>query len=140
MRLISVTLGLLILSTVVNAHHSTAEYGRIVVHELQGERVNARWSNPHVTFTVRVSDANGEVGDWELSTGAVCALQINNRPLNTIDGLVFVLGEYESGDSRVFQIERRGRLSFVEVLLHEFYLQISHPPRDPLPDNRVSCP
>lgn len=43
---------------------------------------------------------------------------INNRPLTTIDGLASVLEEYESGDSIVLQIERRGRLSYVEVQLH----------------------
>ncbi len=42
---------------------------------------------------------------------------LNNRPLTTIDGLASVLEEYESGDSIVLQIERRGRLSYVEVQL-----------------------
>ena len=42
---------------------------------------------------------------------------INNRPLKTIDGLASVLEEYESGDSIVLQIERSGRLSYVEVQL-----------------------
>ena len=42
---------------------------------------------------------------------------INNRPLKTIDELASILEEYESGDSIVLQIERRGRLSYVEVQL-----------------------
>ena len=42
---------------------------------------------------------------------------INNRPVKTIDGLASVLEEYESGDSIVLQIERSGRLSYVEVQL-----------------------
>ncbi len=42
---------------------------------------------------------------------------INNRPLKTIDGLASVLETYESGDSIILQIERSGRLSYVEVQL-----------------------
>ena len=42
---------------------------------------------------------------------------INNRPVKTINGLASVLEEYGSGDSIVLQIERGGRLSYVEVQL-----------------------
>lgn len=53
------------------AHHSVAAYDRTTLHEIEGTLVDVRWRNPHVTFIVRVSDANGSVEDWELQAGAV---------------------------------------------------------------------
>ena len=66
-----ILVGLLVLPALVAAHHSTAEYDRSAVHELEGELVGVRWRNPHVMFTVRVNRPDGEVEDWELASAAV---------------------------------------------------------------------
>ena len=57
------------------AHHSFADYDRGEVRELEGELVNVRWRNPHVVFTVRAVEPNGEATDWLLETGAFYLLE-----------------------------------------------------------------
>ena len=74
MRLAAI-LGLFMLPAVVPAHHSTAEYDRSVIRELEGVLVGVHWRNPHVRFTVHVSDPNGDTEEWELATGAVYAVE-----------------------------------------------------------------
>ena len=69
------TLLLFMLAGAVHAHHSTAEYDRSLIHELEGVLVGIHWRNPHVMFTVQVSDSNGDTEEWELATGAVYAVE-----------------------------------------------------------------
>jgi hypothetical protein len=59
--------GLLILSATTSAHHSTAEYNRSSLLELEGELVEVRWRNPHVTFKLRAASPGAEVQEWELT-------------------------------------------------------------------------
>ena len=66
--------GLLAFSAPLSAHHSSAEYDRSVVHEIEGELVALHWGNPHVMFTVRVETPDG-VQDWELESGSVYGLE-----------------------------------------------------------------
>lgn len=75
MRNAVVILGTLILCVQGRAHHSFADYDRGEVSELEGELVNVRWRNPHVVFTVRVVEPNGEATDWLLETGAFYLLE-----------------------------------------------------------------
>jgi hypothetical protein len=49
------------------AHHSTAEYDRSGLRELDGDLVEVGWRNPHVTLTLRTTGEAGGVQDWELS-------------------------------------------------------------------------
>ena len=65
------TLVSLVLITPTLAHHSVSAYDRSTLHEIEGTLVGVRWRNPHVAFTVRVSDPSGSVQDWELEAGAV---------------------------------------------------------------------
>lgn len=65
------TLISLALLTPVLAHHSVAEYDRSTLQEIEGALVDVRWRNPHVTFTVRVSEPGGADQHWELQAGAV---------------------------------------------------------------------
>ncbi len=67
--------GSLVLCAQCWAHHSFADYDRGEVRELEGELVDVRWRNPHVNFTVRVADRNGEATDWVLETGAFYLLE-----------------------------------------------------------------
>ena len=65
----------IILCTPAWGHHSFADYDRSVVRELDGELLEVRWRNPHVTFIVRVAEPNGEAMDWELETAALYLLE-----------------------------------------------------------------
>ena len=75
MRIAVAVLGTLVLCTQGWAHHSFADYERGEVRELEGELVDVRWRNPHVVFTVRVVEPNGEATDWQLETGAFYLLE-----------------------------------------------------------------
>ena len=68
-------LGSLVLCAQGWAHHSFADYDRSVAREMEGELVEVRWRNPHVTFTVRVVEPNGESRDWVLETAALYLLE-----------------------------------------------------------------
>jgi hypothetical protein len=75
MRIIVVSVGLLLLSNALSAHHSTNDYDSGAIHELEGKLVKTHWRNPHVIFTVQAEGQNGEVQEWELATGAVYVLE-----------------------------------------------------------------
>jgi Family of unknown function (DUF6152) len=49
------------------AHHSTAEYDRSTLRELEGELTEVRWRNPHVMVKLRIQNAAGAAEDWELA-------------------------------------------------------------------------
>ena len=68
--LLSILISLVLIKTAL-AHHSVAAYDRSTLHEIEGTLVGVRWRNPHVAFTVRVSDPSGAAQDWELQAGAV---------------------------------------------------------------------
>ena len=74
MKIAIAILGSLVICAQGWAHHSFADYDRNEVRELEGELLQVRWRNPHVTFAVRVVEPNGEAMDWELETGAVYLL------------------------------------------------------------------
>ncbi len=74
MRLTTVCFALTAVPVFVNAHHSNAEYDRNAIQEIEGELTEVRWRNPHVRFTVRAPDADGQLQDWELETSTVYVL------------------------------------------------------------------
>lgn len=75
MKIAIAILGTLVLCIQGWAHHSFADYERGEARELEGELVGVRWRNPHVVFTVRVVEPNGEAMDWQLETGAFYLLE-----------------------------------------------------------------
>jgi hypothetical protein len=52
------------------AHHSFAMYDTTSVIEIEGELAEVRWRNPHVRFTLNVTDDAGAVTAWELETSS----------------------------------------------------------------------
>ena len=50
-----------------SAHHSTAEYDRSALRELEGELIEVRWRNPHFVLKLRAEGTGGEAQDWELT-------------------------------------------------------------------------
>lgn len=68
-------LTLLLLSRAAVAHHSTAEYDRSALRELDGELVEVHWRNPHVTVKLRAVNEAGGVEDWELGGLPIALLE-----------------------------------------------------------------
>lgn len=62
------------LPLVANAHHSFGLYSDDVT-EIQGELVDVSWRNPHVRFTVRLTDSVGQEETWTLEGAAGYILQ-----------------------------------------------------------------
>ena len=75
MKLATFILALAVVPMVVRAHHSSAEYDRSAIHEIEGELVAVRWRNPHVMFTLRTVGPNGQAQDWELESSAVYVVE-----------------------------------------------------------------
>jgi len=50
-----------------SAHHSTAEYDRSALRELEGELTEVRWRNPHVMVRLRTDGTARAAQDWELA-------------------------------------------------------------------------
>jgi len=60
-----VILTLLVLGVGAQAHHSRSHYADDVV-EIEGDLVDVHWVNPHVGFTLDVTNENGEVERWRI--------------------------------------------------------------------------
>lgn len=119
MRSVVAMLGLLVLPAAVCAHHSTADYDTSTVLELEGELVETRWGNPHVVFTLRVRDQNGEFQDWELASEAVYVLERTGLDQSTfpIDERVRVAGWRSNSRPLAFYITNMLLSSGAEVVL-----------------------
>lgn len=52
------------------AHHSFAKFDLRRSIELEGELVEVRWQNPHVTFKLRGTGPDGQVQTWQLETNS----------------------------------------------------------------------
>jgi hypothetical protein len=74
----------LVLATPVYAHHSQAEFGGNQLEEMQGEIIGAYWRNPHVNFTLKTLDQNGNEEIWEMEAGAWNALSRRGVPKDAV--------------------------------------------------------
>jgi hypothetical protein len=68
----AMAIGLLVLPTVVSAHHSTSEYDQTVKVEIEGEVIKKFWKNPHVIFHVATMQGGEEVV-WIIEGSSVSA-------------------------------------------------------------------
>ena len=75
-------IGLLALSCSAFGHHSQAEFDDDAVLELQGEIVAAYWRNPHVNFTLRTVDDDGNEELWEMEAASWNTLARKGVPEN----------------------------------------------------------
>ncbi len=64
----------LMLPPPASAHHSTAFYGKETV-ELEGELVDIKWRNPHVTWKLKVINEAGEEELWDLEGASTYPLK-----------------------------------------------------------------
>jgi len=88
---VSIRVGLCLLTALVtsvaNAHHSSAPYDFGTVAELEGEIVAISWSNPHVRLTLKVE---GSTEGWELvaqDVNSLVRLGLSAEMLNIGDKL-----------------------------------------------------
>ncbi len=75
-------IGLLALSCSAFGHHSQAEFDDDAVLELQGEIIAAYWRNPHVNFTLRTVDDDGNEELWEMEAASWNTLARKGVPEN----------------------------------------------------------
>jgi len=68
--------GLLMLPVPALTHHSVAaNFDEQIVVELEGEITQVYWRNPHVRFSVRVEDPQGQDVLWDVETTSVSTLR-----------------------------------------------------------------
>jgi hypothetical protein len=65
---------LLLLSCTAVAHHSRAAYDSDVLTIVEGELIEVRWRNPHIVFTLRVTNDDGSTTDWRMEAGSIYKL------------------------------------------------------------------
>ena len=111
MKNVVVVLGTIVLCAQGWTHHSFADYDRGEVRELEGELVNVRWRNPHVVFTVRVVEPDGEATDWQLETGAFYLLERRG-----LEAAMFPVNERVRAAGSV-STTRAGRMQVSNMLL-----------------------
>lgn len=70
MKTVVTGLILLALSSATYAHHSTAHFSRDWT-DLEGELVEIRWVNPHIMFTLKTSDIDGEEKLVRMESGSI---------------------------------------------------------------------
>ena len=96
--------GLLMWSGPILAHHSFAsEYDADKPIELKGIVTKIEWTNPHARFYVDVTDANGDVTNWnlELASPNVLARQGWRRTSLQIGDRVTVNGSMAKDGSKM---------------------------------------
>jgi len=76
MRLL-VTIAALLLAQAVNSHHSSIGiYDEENLVEIEGVVTSVRWRNSHPSYTIAVTDANGQTVEWQIETGSVSTLRL----------------------------------------------------------------
>ena len=81
-------IGTLVLAFPALGHHSQAEFGDDVF-EMEGEIVAAYWRNPHVNFTLKTVDDDGNEQLWEMESASWNTLARRGMPIN-----VFTAGDH----------------------------------------------
>ena len=90
------------------AHHSRAHYGAEIV-EMAAEIVQVDWRNPHVTFTMRVTNEAGQEELWELEAGST-----------------YMLDRYEGVGRELFSLGDRVHIAGAISSLHPNQMLISN--------------
>ncbi len=111
-------IAMLAMPLALHAHHSQAEYDRGTMLELEGELIDVRWRNPHVTLTVRAEDEDGQLHEWELESSAVYGLQRLGVDSSALPGLgpITVAGWPSTTRPQAMRITNLLRPDGVEVM------------------------
>ena len=62
-----------------SAHHSMAEWDRSTIDEMEGEIVNVVWRNPHIRWTMKISNDEGEEDRASMARSLQRICQVRNR-------------------------------------------------------------
>ena len=65
----------LLWATGTSAHHSRSAYDTSTFTEVAGELVSVKWTNPHIVFTLKVTDESGEEELWRMEAGSIYMLR-----------------------------------------------------------------
>lgn len=68
-------LALLALAAPTLAHHSRAAYNTDEFSELEGVLVDVTWRNPHIVFTLKATDDQGQDVLWRMEAGSIYMLE-----------------------------------------------------------------
>jgi hypothetical protein len=82
------------------AHHSQVMYDGAKRISLTGRVKSYRWVNPHVQFTLEVTDAEGRSIDWEIEGSSVTQLRARGWARNSLaagDLLTVIVHPLRSG-------------------------------------------
>ena len=84
------------------AHHAfSAEYDAEKPVTLHGSITRLEWNNPHVTFALEVTTADGQTETWRVEAGAPNQLKNNKVSREMLDaGTKVVIGGFGAKDGR----------------------------------------
>ena len=64
-----------IVPLVASGHHAVSAFRAGELAEIEGELVSVDWRNPHISFTVRTTNEEGEDDIWTLEAGAIYSIE-----------------------------------------------------------------
>src|SRR5579872_6640278 len=76
--------GLILLSTPLFAHHSTAEYDMTALTPIKGTVTKFEWSNPHAYIYIQAKDDKGAVVEWTAEMASLGMLSRVNWKRDTV--------------------------------------------------------
>ena len=76
--------GLILLSSPVFAHHSTAEYDMTAVTSIKGTVMKFEWSNPHAYIYIQAKGDKGAVVEWTAEMASLGMLSRVNWKRDTV--------------------------------------------------------
>ena len=82
--LFALAAGLILLSSPVFAHHSTAEYDMTAVTSIKGTVTKFEWSNPHAYIYIQAKDDKGAVVEWTAEMASLGMLSRVNWKRDTL--------------------------------------------------------
>jgi hypothetical protein len=82
--LIAFAAGLILASSPVFAHHSTAEYDMTASTSVRGTVTKFEWTNPHAYITIAAKDDKGNVVEWSGELGSLGMLARVNWKRDTV--------------------------------------------------------
>ena len=82
--LFALAAGLILFSSPVFAHHSTAEYDMTAVTSIKGTVTKFEWSNPHAYIYIQAKDDKGVVVEWTAEMASLGMLSTVNWKRDTV--------------------------------------------------------